>query len=203
MTNTALYTSILTDVYNITQRPDLVNETAIAIRKATMKAHTADLWKNDLTIVYPVTPIEVADTSYTYRYYLDLTNTAVFPQYRKVSDIKEYNNPLTGYELQFDEKDVDRILDQYLLEDVNYWYQAGRQVQIRSTKALVGIQVAYWQYPIVDPTLYNSWIANDFPDIIEEEACAQLYRVIGKLEEAARLAMNFMDNFHILQATQI
>jgi hypothetical protein len=197
----SLYNSILQDIYDVTLRPELVNETAVALRKATMKAHLADLWKNDLVVVYPSIPAMVANTAYSYRLSLDLTDATTFPLLRRICTIKEFNNPLTGYELQFKEVEPDNILDEYLVERVNYWYQAGRQIQLRTTKALAGLQVDYWKFPNVIPAQYDSWIAAQFPDLIVEEACAQIYRIIGKLDEATKLAANWVDNLSYLQST--
>lgn len=198
----ALYDSILQAVYALTARPDLVNETALAIRKATMKAHCADFWKNDLTErVVAVTPLIAADTSF--RYNFDLTDRVQYPLYRKMNYIKEYNATPPGQELQFKEKDADSLLDSYSLEGINQWYQAGMQVSLRVNKSLSNVKIGYWKYPNVISTAYDSWIAQQAPDIIVEEACAQIFKVIGKDSEHQRLAANFMENLHMLTMTQV
>lgn len=197
-----VYNNIVTSVYALTKRPDLVTETAIAIRKATMKVHMADFWKNDLSEIHYTLPV-LAATGVAFRYSLDLTDTVSFPLFRKVSHIKEWNNPLVGYEIQLKELDADRILDDYALETINYWYQAGRQVSLRCNKLLVTLNIGYWKYPNIIPATYSSWIAQDFPDIIIEEAASAVFKVIGKDIEYTRLANNFQENIHMLTMTQV
>lgn len=202
ISSVALYNSLVSDIYNLTQRPDLIQETATAIRKATMKCHLADFWKNDLVeISYTVPVLTVPAVSY--RYALDLTDVTIFPLYRKISHIKEYNNPLTGQEIQFKELDADRLLDNYKLEDINCYYQAGQQVQLRANKFLTTLNIGYYKYPNVVPATYNSWIAVQYPDAVIDEAVAQIYRIIGKDQEAARLSALFGENIHYLTMTQV
>ena len=44
----ALLTSIVDDVYTMTKRPDLVADTLLAVKKATLKAHHTDFYPKDL-----------------------------------------------------------------------------------------------------------------------------------------------------------
>lgn len=199
----ATYLAIVADVYSLTARPDLIAETALAVRKATMKAHSADLWKNDLAVVYPTMPVLSANGDVSFRYALDLTDTATYPLYRRVSYVKEYNVPLTGQEIQFKELDMDRLLDNYLLEGINYFSQAGMQVQLRCNKALGQVAVGYYKYPDINQATYTSWIADQYRDMIIEEATAAIYKAIGKDTEYQRLAQNFGENLHMLQMTQL
>lgn len=199
----ATYLAIVADIYSLTARPDLIAETALAVRKATMKAHSADFWKNDLTVAFVTMPVLSTNGDVSFRYSLDLTATATYPLYRKISHIKEYNIPLTGQEIQFKELDMDRLLDNYLLEDINYFSQAGMQVSLRCNKVLGQLAVGYWKYPDINQTTYTSWIADQYRDMIIEEACASIYKAIGKDNEYQRLAQNFAENLHMLQMTQL
>ena len=44
----ATLATLADDVYVLTNRPDLVSETRVALRKAIMKLHSADTFKRDL-----------------------------------------------------------------------------------------------------------------------------------------------------------
>jgi len=199
----ATYAAIVADVYSLTARPDLVAETAIAVRKATMKFHLAETFKNDISIAIVTLPVLSSNGDVSFRYTLDLTNTATYPFYRKVAYIKEYNAIPTGQEIQFKEKDITSLLDNYQLEDINYWTQQSMQVSLRCNKVLTQLAVGYYRYPDVTPITYTSWIADQYQDAITEEACAAVFKAIGKDSEYQRLAANFVDNLHLLQMTQI
>jgi len=198
----ALYNSLSTAVYDITKRPDLIQETILAIRKATMKLHMAELWKNDIAQVYPLVTAGVGDT-YSYRYTLTLNAATVFPRFRRVAFIKEYNATPLGYEIDFKELDMASLLDNYQLEKVNYWTQAGMGATIRSSKALTQVRVGYYRYPDINPITFESWIANQFPDAIIEEAIASIFEAVGKIDEARSYRNRFIENLHMLQMTQI
>jgi hypothetical protein len=202
LTGANLYASISAGVYDITKRPDLIQETILAIRKAIMKFHMAELWKNDIVQVYPLVTVGVGDT-YSYRYSLTLSDAVVFPLFRRVAFIKEYNATPLGYELDFKELDMASLLDDYQLEKVDYWTQAGMGATIRSSKALTQLRVGYYKYPNVIPTTFESWIASQFPDAIIEEAIGSIFSSIGKMDEARDYKSRFLENLHMLQITQI
>jgi len=204
-----LYNNLIADVYTLTKRPDLIAETALAIRKATMKAHSADMWKNDISTAIIILPVLPLGSQLSFRYAVDLTNVANFPLFRKVSSIDEYNTIPTGQELHFKELDSDRILDNYATEDINYWYQMGKQVNLRANKNLTYLSVDYYQYPNITPALYTSWIAQEFPDIIVCEAAANIFKTIGKDNEAASYGNMFAGtdgesgHLHMLRMSEI
>jgi hypothetical protein len=185
------YLQLLQDVYALTGRPDRVAETALAVRKATLKYHLSDLWKNDLTTSTVTLPVINSGTDLSFRYALDLTDSVAYPLVKRISSIKEYNAIPTGREIQFEEYDSDNILTDYRVERLNYWYQMGRQVTLRANKILVQLAVQYWKYPNVTTASYNSWIADQFPDFISCEAASSVFATIGKVDEAARYAQMF------------
>jgi len=202
LTGANLYNNLAAAVYSLTARPDLIQETILAIRKATMKFHLADLWKNDIVQVYPLVTVTPGDT-YSYRYSLTLSNAVVYPLFRRVAFIKEYNATPTGYEIEFKELDISSLLDNYQLEKVNYWTQAGMGATIRSDRELTQLAVGYYKYPNITPTTFDSWIASQFPDAIVEEAVGAIFASIGKMDEARTYKNQFAENLHMLTITQV
>lgn len=201
-TPSAIYNQLLADIYVISKRPDLQAETLLALRKAVMKLHLADTWKNDIATSYITVPV-LSTTDVSFRYSLDLTNSVLFPRYRKVNCIKEYNTVATGYEITFKELDSDRILDSYLLEEINYWYQAGKQVNLRCNKLLTYLRVDYLQFPDVTNATFDSWIARDYPDMVIEEAVSNIFSTVGKDAEAQNYAKRFYENVALLRISEI
>jgi hypothetical protein len=219
-----LYAQLISAVYTLTNRPDLVAETQLALRKATVKAHGADFWKADIAVVPKYTlPIPVVDvTQPSSRFVINLVDATNFPNLRKVAYIKEYINPagqvsssISGWDTlianygtsprqrNYDECSPESVIDDYGTERTNYWYQAGKQVSLRTYTPILYATLGYWAYPNATPAGYNSWIANDFPDLVVEEAASIVFRTIGKAEESAAYAGNWGTNLHQLSMSQI
>jgi hypothetical protein len=194
------YSEIVNDIYTLTNRPDLVAETALAIRKATLKMHSLDYFTQDrVSNIITITPAMQASILDN-RYAIDLSpaggNTT---RYRAISFIREYNNPLTGQEIQFLKLEPDSIFNEYNLERQNYYYIAGSSAQLRSNKVLTQVTLAYYQYPDVNSTTYTSWIAAQFPYAIIEEAARAIFKMIGKDEEAQTYQEATAENIAMLQ----
>ena len=186
--------TLQTEVYNLTNRPDLVSQTLTAIRKATMKCHLADEFRQDLQIAIITVPVQT-----DFHYLLDLTNTTSYPNLRRVAYIKEYNSVIVGNEIQFTKLYANALLDEYKLERTNYWYQAGMAVTIGSYKQLVQVSVAYHKYPSTDVATYSSWIADQYPDAIIQEAASTVFKTIGKSDEAKLYQQYFAENLQFLR----
>lgn len=199
----AIYQTLLNGVYALTKRPDLSVETAQAVRKATMKAHMADSWKNDLTTVIVTLPVLSPVNATSFRYQFDLNDSVQYPLFKRISQVKEYNPVATGQEIQFKELDADRLLDDYQLEDINYWYQVGKVCNLRCNKVLSYLAVGYWKYPNTVPAQYTSWIASEFPDIIIEEAASYVFKAVGKDTEYVRFRDTWEENIALLRAAHI
>lgn len=191
------YADLVTGVYNETKRPDLVTETANAIRRATLKFHTADKWLRDLvSAVVPLTPLFTGDP----RFQIDLT-IAPFVRFRDINSVKQYVTPPNTWFIQFKRREVDDLLDaQYAIEDTNYYYRAGNTLNLRCTELITNAQIWYYQFPNTSQDInYSSWIADVMPDAIIQEAAISLFTMIGK-EASARVYQNFFnENLSLLR----
>lgn len=192
------FSTILDNVYVLTKRPDLIAETKSAVKKATLKLHNKDLWEKDLKeVIVTLTP------STLFRYSLDLTDAGTYPRIKKIKSIREYNAIPTGRELKLEKHDSDDIFDDYQIERVNYFYLAGLAANLVVVSALTQIKVGYYQYPDITELTYSSWIANELPDYIAEEAARSLFKLIGKDEEFQKFEAICKENETALTMTQI
>lgn len=220
-----LYAELIANIITLTNRPDLIGETALALRKATMKAHQADFWKSDVVICPQYTlPIPITDPAApSSRYVIPLNDPVNFALLRKVAWIKEYINPagqspnpfISGWDTligtygraqrqaNYDECSPESVVDSYNMERTNYWYQAGKQVALRTFAPIQYAVIGYYAYPNVTPVSYNSWIGNEFPDILVEEAASTVFRMIGKVDESAAYANNWPINLHTITMAQV
>jgi len=165
------FASLVADVMTLTNRPDLVNETSLAVRAATLKAHQSDDYIKDLyeySIVFGLTD-----------YYQSLDYKTVLPLWRKPRYIRKYDadGSTPGVFLKY--VVPEKILDDYKVDQLDIFYVAGSFVQIRSSTSLQYILVGCYQNPVVTELGYNSWIADDHPFAIIYEAAATVFKMIG------------------------
>lgn len=218
----ATLNSLAADVATITNRPDLVAEMKVAIRKAIMKFHQADTFSRDLSrtrlqmALY--TPIEPN----TWRYLFDLTNATLFPRFRRIQSLNypvdlvpQYTNvipPLRDYSvLNSDSRQIkviasDNLFDSYLTERAQYAYITGSSLNVKLGWGMDYIDVFFYQYPLIpsDPeTQIISWIVDQFPDAVIEESCNRVFAMIGKDEESGRYERMFAENLAMLRETGV
>lgn len=179
----ALWDDVVNEVYSLTNRQDLVAETALAVRQETQAAHRSDFYKRDLqeiqVLLIPLTVHQIPIDVY-------------FPNFRAFNYIRPYTiatvsfSPIVIGRNQFLAPDA--ILDEYLAEKVNVAYVAGNNLNIRLEAAYDGFVVGYYMNPVVFPSdSYASWIAEEYSSLIVIGAAMRVFMSIGYEEAAARL----------------
>jgi hypothetical protein len=180
-------------VYSQTNRPDMVAETLQAVLEATLSVHTIENFYKDIQ-----ESVVVFDQSLQYIQTLD---TTVIPFYRNMAYIRKTGyilgatnpgeSPLNGVNLQtyppvslgfMQRVDIGDILDSYGYEKTDVWYQAGSQINLKSSTALQFATIGWYKYPNIDATGVNfsSWIADEMPYVIIYKAAAGIYARIGE-----------------------
>lgn len=207
------------DVYVMTNRPDLVQETKVAIRKAIRKFHGADTFKRDLKTtridMRALTPTEPNQ----YRWDIPLEE---FPMWRRFKSVQypvglvpPYNQipaPLRDTPVginnirTFEQITPDNLYDGYGYERYNYFMVIGNTVNVKSGWYVDFLEFAYYQWPLIPTSTADtigSWIVNDFPEAITEEAAGVVFKMIGKDEEFNRFQQLFAENLAILKTTDL
>lgn len=175
------YAELQADVFRATNRPDLVTETEMAIRKATLRFHSADKWINDEVVqVVPVTPLFAGDFRYSIL-------TTSFTRFRDLKMLKEYINPPTWHWIQFERRAPDDLLDDYKCEIQNYYTRVGNTITVRAERAMTNLEATYYQFPVVTTAGYSSWIADLYRDGIVREAMLDIFQMTGKITVDARV----------------
>ena len=185
------FASLVADVITLTNRPDLVNETSLAVRAATLKAHQSDDYIKDL--------YEYSLQFGLPDYYQSLEYKTVLPLWRKPRYIRKYDStggapgPFLEYVVP------EKIMDEYKVDRLDIFYVAGSFVQIRSSTSLQYILVGVYQNPVVTEVGYNSWIADDHPFAIIYEAAATVFKMIG-LDDQVPVFRNLVaEQFQLLK----
>ena len=173
------FASIVADVMALTNRPDLVNETNLAVRAATLKAHQKDDWIRDLQ--------EDSIEFTTANYYQTFEYKTVFPLWRKPSYIRNYDNTAnTGGPGKFlTYITPDKVIDGYGYNRLDVFYVAGSNIQIRTKCENQFFLLGYYANPDVTPLGFSSWIADEFPFAITYEAVAIIFKTVGLDEQVA------------------
>ena len=189
------FDELVEEVYLITNRRDLVNETKSAIKTATLKAHRTDFYSKDIWesgIQFPTA---------TYRQSLDYIS--LFSNFRALKYLRRVvdENDDIGHFIEI--ITPEETIDSYGCNRTDIAYVAGRVLEVRSsipfTKALLGAYVL----PVVREGAYLSWVAEQFPFAIIHEACRRILTAVGNLEEANGQARFVAEEYELLKMSAL
>lgn len=188
-------TELQTEVYAITNRPDLADRTLSAIRAATLKLHQADYFYKDLK--------ESPIVFLTEDYLQQLDYRTVFPQWRALSYLRR--TTVDGLQSGdfFTVKTPANIVDEYKQNKPNVCYVAGEVLQVRSAVAFQYALLGYYENPNITLAGYKSWIALDHPFAIVYTAAAQIFKSIGKDQEWATWTQQSNEQLQLIRISNI
>lgn len=170
------------DVVTLTNRPEMVGETKLAIRNATQYFHMIDFWQRDC--IEELKQFSVPN----FAFQLDIPTE--FARYRKIRYIKKYDLtslvPKEGEFHKISEASPDSLFDRYNSIRSNVFYLAGTNLNIRLNTQESGLLISWYTYPEVEPESYQSWIADMLSSVIVNRAVAEIQNSIGMVEEANR-----------------
>jgi hypothetical protein len=168
-------TELQQEVYNITNRPDLVNETLTAIRSATLKIHQSDYFYKDMFETGIAFPAPALVQQIDYR--------ALIPRWRSLKYLRKTD--LTGTEQGqfYDIIQPESVLDQYQTSRADVCYVAGAVIQVRSSVDLQYAILGCYLNPDVTVSGFSSWVALDHPFAIINKAAASVFKMIGETEQ--------------------
>jgi hypothetical protein len=169
-------TELQDEVYTITKRPDLIAETLLAVRQATLALHQSDYFWKDL-----------AETGLSFpasAYLQEIEYRSILPRFRAIKYLRKSDSAgATG--AFFDVITPEAVLDLYGTDRTNVCYAAGASIEIKSNTQIQYVILGYYQNPVVTVSGYDSWIALDHPYAIVLEAAEKVFKMIGKTEEFA------------------
>jgi len=187
--------SLIDDVYTLTNRPDLVAETSLAVRSATLKLHSLDNWYKD---IYQ-TGIQWNPVDYIQ----SLEYRTLVPRYRKFKYLRKYSPP-TGNDMMGYDGDFftlitpDNTLDDYGINRENVCYVAGAYINIRSNTQDQYMIFGCYIQPDITELGFSSWIADEYPFAIVTEAASKVFKTIGYDEQFQAMLLEARDWRQIL-----
>lgn len=190
------FTDLCNEVYTLTNRPDLVNETASAVKAATLRAHHLDFFPKDLFENY----FQFTAADYTQQFPLTL-----IPNYRALKYMRKYypgtpadSQPLPpgidGYYFYDPGNNLpdgnfleiitpDNVVDGYHMNKRDVAYLAGQTINIRSGDQFQYMLVGAYVHPIITSAGWNSWIGVEHPYAIVYDAASIVFKTIGYDEQ--------------------
>jgi hypothetical protein len=189
----ASFTELCNDVYTITNRPDLIAETKLAVKQATLKMHQVDYFPKDLfeTGISFSVPAFIQSIDYK----------TLIPNWRTFKYLRKYPDSMPGD--FFALLSPEETLDRYAINRDNICYIAGQQLEIRSNTEDTYMIIACYLHPDVTEPGFSSWIASEHPYAIVSDAAASVFKMIGFDEQAAYQKQNVTEQIALLRQNQI
>ena len=185
----ATFAELVSDVYTLTNRPDLVAETKLAVKAATLKAHQSDFYPKDL--------FEIGITWSDPAYIQSIDYRALIPRWRAFKYLRKYSNGMPGDFIKM--LTPEQVLDSYGYQKADICYIAGEMLEIRSSTEDTYAIIACYVNPITDENNFSSWIALDHPYAISYEAARSIFKQIGFDEQASSIRQEVMEQYQILK----
>lgn len=185
----ATFAELVSDVYIITNRPDLVNETKLAVKAATLKAHQADYFPKDLY----ETGIQWPDPAYIQ----SLDYRTLIPRWRAFKFLRKYSDGAPGNFIKL--LTPEQTLDSYSINREDVCYLAGEMLEIRSSTQDQYMILGCYINPDLSENNYNSWVALDHPYAIVYEAARAIFKQIGWDEQAQQIRQEVAEQYQILK----
>lgn len=180
--------AVLNDVFAITMRPDRIAESMLGIRQALQLAHGKDNFPSDLVEVR----LQADAADFEIQAMLD-TNVRkishVVPQYLQPDGSFVRGDALNYVEPRaFHSQKVQSI-------DKDFFYVAGRALNIKIRNPTRYFQMGYWAYPdVTDEGLATDWIMLNYPHVIVYGAVSMTYRALGNAADANAYQSLFVDS---------
>lgn len=159
------FRQLVSNTVTVTNRPDLLAETELAVRQAVLSYHHLDFFWRDKT-----TGIISVSTGGRARHAIPLTK---FQGFRAAESIVPY---YAGTDTCAKPLAKATRMGQHT---ANYWLLAGNELIIHSATLTHQFQFTYWQNPTLMPeAAFSSWVADLYPDAVEDAACAKVFEMV-------------------------
>ena len=189
---TDLFDSLLADIIVLTNRPDLEDESHIALRAATRNAHFSDFYPRDCQI----SSIQLPSMGYT----AQLDVPSLFPMLRGIDRIQlldaQYLPVSFTPESQIQVAELGDIYDDFGRVRNNIAFLAGSNLNVRSILQGYGLLVTWFKSPQTKRELFDSWIAQEYPEVITFWAASIVLDTSGN-EAKAQKYLQLVQNLYI------
>lgn len=186
---------LITEVYTLTNRSDLVAETTAMVKAATLKAHLSDFYSADLK--------EELLATASPEYIISIDYTTALTNFRAIKYLRKYDTA-TGESGDFIEiLEPEEVLDSYGKAKTDVAYVAGRVLQIKSSTQEQNLVIGYYTIPVVTDVGFLSWVAETYPYVIIFEAARVVFKTIGYDEQSATYERLVAEQYSIFRMSAL
>ena len=172
----ATFTELLSEVTTLTNRPDLLAETKLAVKAATLKLHQSDFFYKDLH--------EDGISFSAAEYAQQIEFRTLFPRVRALKYLRKADSSGTAGSF-IKVLTPSEVLDADGIERTDICYAAGELIQVKSSTTFQYALMGYYLNPDITEAGFNSWLALDHMYAIVFEAAVTVFKTIGYDEQAA------------------
>lgn len=191
----AALTELISEVFIITNRPDLSALTEQAVKAATLKAHHSDFYPKDL-----------AETGISFSspaFYQELEVKSIIPRFRALKYLRKFDPVSNRAGKMFEVLTPGELFDAYGCERTDVIYFAGSSYEIKSSTEFQYCLLGHYLHPIITSEGYSSWVADEHPFAIIYEAARAVFKAIGYDEQEARYERLMLEQLKMLKTTQL
>lgn len=177
------YDELVQETLVIVKRPDLLDQIGRAVRASTLKAHNSDFFYRDVV----EKSVEFSEPARIIKF----NPKQIYPRFRKPRYIRIWNYDESDTQnwghpgLDIKSEVIGNLKDAYGYDKTEIYYMAGDSLNIRCSAELSHILFAFYQYPDTNPDTFESWIADECPAAIYQEAARNVFKSIGFDEQSA------------------
>lgn len=187
--------TMLTELDLITNRPDLVDESVLAIQAATLKAHRLDFFPRDLASA----KLTLLGAAYNHTIALTPTTTRL----RSIHSVSRHDEddatkPIKKY---LELIAPDDLLDGYESRRTDIAYRLGTELIIKAELEINYLEITYYTYP--DVGTYSSWFADIYQHAILYAAAATIFRLVGSMDESNSYLRMALAEFDMVKAAEV
>lgn len=188
------FDELLTEVYTLTSRPDLIAETKTAVKAATLKAHQTDFYSKDIYEKY-------VELSTEEDYVFSFDYISYIPNFRAIKYIRRLDTNTNEPSAFLTVVDPTDVLDMFGSTKTDVCYIAGRIIEIKSSVAFSKMILGCYVLPIVSETNFASWVAELYPYSIVFEAARVVFKTIGYDEQSAQYEKLVAEQYTLLRSS--
>lgn len=188
--------SLVAEVYQLTNRPDLVAQTTQAVKMATLKAHSSDFYSRDLVEVNRVTASLLSQFAIA---------TTFLPRFRalhtaqKSELVRQIRQPYKFFGIL----GADDLVDAYERYRLDVTWLVGNNLNFRTSSPLTHVYLTYYTYPDVTDATFNSWIDQVQPHAIICEAARTMFKTLGYDAESSTYTALVSEQLAMLKMSNI
>lgn len=183
---------LITAVYNLTARADLVDQTKQTVLASTLTMHMSSFYYKDILS---------GQIDFATQDYHQQIDTSAVPRFRSISYMRLNKNditmqqvdPFTGLPPRYYVQPFFKIISPDDIID-NIWdaekcqvaYQAGGTIHLKAINKITSVLMGWYAYPDLTDMNFTSWIAAEVPYAIVYHATAAILNTIGQEQAASK-----------------